>query len=322
MKKIALSLVLLALLSLPAFAAEEGKYPDKPITLLTAFNPGGGSDTVHRLLEKYAKGIMTQPFVITYKAGAGGELGWTEAADAKPDGYFIAGVDLPSINLQPLVRKPGTPGYRTEQLLPIANLLVDPNCILVSKNSKWKTFPEFLEYVKAHPGKVRAAIVGKLSGDHTFLMQFEKLTGTKFNVIPYTGGAKVGPALQSGEAECYFGSLSSSFRLENTRCLAVGTPERYELAKDVPTLKELGYDITSMKRRGIVGPVGIPPERVAFLEEIFRKINENPDYVSDMKRLGQLPDFKTASEFAKIINDETRVNGELLKNLGYLNNGK
>lgn len=317
MKKFLCGIVMVLILGGTAFAAGAAGYPDKPVTLLTAFNPGGGSDTVHRLLEKYAKGLMPVPFVIVYKAGAGGELGWTEVAEAKPDGYFIAGVDLPSINLQPMVRKPGTPGYRTEQLLPIANLLIDPNCILVAKSSKWQTFPEFLDFVKKNPGKVKAAIVGKLSGDHTFLLQFEKLTGTKFNIIPYTGGSKVGPALQSGEADCYFGSLSSSFRLENTRILAVGTPERYELAKDAPTLRELGIDLVSIKRRGIVGPQGMAPERVEYLQDLIRKINENPAYIEDMKRIGLMPDYQDAAAFARIIGDETATSADILKSVGY-----
>lgn len=317
MKKFLGIMALVTLICGTALVSLAADYPEKPVTLLTAFNPGGGSDTVHRLLEKYAKGLMPQPFVIVYKAGAGGELGWTEVAEAKPDGYFIAGVDLPSINLQPMVRKPGTPGYRTEQLLPIANLLIDPNCILVSKNSKWQTFPEFLDHVKQNPGKVKAAIVGKLSGDHTFLLQFEKLTGTKFNIIPYTGGAKVGPALQSGEADCYFGSLSSSFRLENTRLLAVGTPERYELAKDVPTLKEQGVDLVSIKRRGVVGPQGMDPAHVKYLQEVIRKINENPAYIEDMKRIGLLPDYQDAEAFARIIKDETATSADVLKSVGY-----
>lgn len=317
MRKVFLALLLMAFLCVPAHGAEKDIYPDKPITLLTVFNPGGGSDMVHRLLEKYAKGIMPVPFVITYKTGAGGEFGWTELADAKPDGYFIGGVDLPHITLQPLVRKQNTPGYRTEQLQPIAGLLIDPNCIMVNKNSKWNNFAEFLDYAKRNPGKVRAAIVGKLTGDHIFILKFEKSTGTKFNIIPYAGGPKVGPALQSGEVDCYFGSISGHFRMDNTRCLAVGTPERYELTMDIPTLRELGVDVVSVKRRGLAAPLGVPASRIDYLQNVIRKINENPQYIEDMKKLGTYPVFQTASEFGKEIKDETVNSTEVLKGLGY-----
>ena len=127
----------------------------------------------------------------------------------------------------------------------------------------------------------------------------------------------MGPALQSGEADCYFGSLSSSFRLENTRILAVGTPERYELAMDAPTLRELGIDLVSIKRRGIVGPQGMAPERVEYLQDLIRKINENPAYIEDMKRIGLLPDYQDAAAFARIISDETATSADILKSVGY-----
>ena len=94
------SLLALGLLAVPAQAAE---YPAKPITLMTAFNAGGGSDVSHRLLEKFAKGVFDQPIVVTYKAGAGGEIGWTWLIGAKADGYNIGGVDLPHIVLQPKI---------------------------------------------------------------------------------------------------------------------------------------------------------------------------------------------------------------------------
>ena len=98
------SLLALGLLAVPAQAAE---YPAKPITLMTAFNAGGGSDVSHRLLEKFAKGVFDQPIVVTYKAGAGGEIGWTWLVGAKADGYNIGGVDLPHIVLQPMLRPEG-----------------------------------------------------------------------------------------------------------------------------------------------------------------------------------------------------------------------
>ena len=315
-RRIITMLAALLLLSMP-LAANAGSYPEKPVTMLTVFSAGGGSDMVHRLIEKYAKGIMPQPFVITYKTGAGGEFGWSELAKAKPDGYFIGGVDLPHITLQPMVRQKGQPGYRTEDLRPIAGLLIDPNCIMVNADSPWKTFDEFLDYAKKNPGKVKAAIVGKLTGDHIFLLKFQQVTGTKFNIIPYSGGPKVGPALGSHEVDCYFGSISGHFRMENTRCLAVATPERYQLAKDTPTLKELGVDLVSVKSRGFAGPAGISDEVVAYLENVIRKINENPDYIEDMKKLGTYPIFQTAAEFADSIKKEQVTSAEVLRSFGY-----
>ena len=156
------SLLALGLLAVPAQAAE---YPAKPITLMTAFNAGGGSDVSHRLLEKFAKGVFDQPIVVTYKAGAGGEIGWTWLVGAKADGYTIGGVDLPHIVLQPMLRPEGQPGYKTEQLSPLCGLVYDADVVMVPEDGPYKTFKDLIEYAKANPGKVKVATVGKLTGD-------------------------------------------------------------------------------------------------------------------------------------------------------------
>ena len=123
-------------LTFPAMA----EYPAKPIMLMTAFNAGGGSDLSHRLIEKFAKGVIPQPIVVTYKAGAGGEIGWTWLVGAKADGYTIGGVDLPHIVLQPMLRPEGQPGYKTEQLSPLCGLVYDADVVMVTEAGPYKTF--------------------------------------------------------------------------------------------------------------------------------------------------------------------------------------
>ena len=255
-------------LTFPAMA----EYPAKPIMLMTAFNAGGGSDLSHRLIEKFAKGVIPQPIVVTYKAGAGGEIGWTWLVGAKADGYNIGGVDLPHIVLQPMLRPEGQPGYKTEQLSPLCGLVYDADVVMVPEDGPYKTFKDLIEYAKANPGKVKVATVGKLTGDHLFLMQIEKLTGAKFTQVPYSGSGKAIPALLSGEVDAYFGSGSSFLRMEKTRGLAIGSKERYELCPDVPTFIEQGYAIESGKYRGLATPQNIPAEARQYLETKFAEL--------------------------------------------------
>ena len=254
------------------------EYPAKPIMLMTAFNAGGGSDLSHRLIEKFAKGVIPQPIVVTYKAGAGGEIGWTWLVGAKADGYNIGGVDLPHIVLQPMLRPEGQPGYKTEQLSPLCGLVYDADVVMVPEDGPYKTFKDLIEYAKANPGKVKVATVGKLTGDHLFLMQIEKLTGAKFTQVPYSGSGKAIPALLSGEVDAYFGSGSSFLRMEKTRGLAIGSRERYELCPDVPTFIEQGYAIESGKYRGLATPQNIPAEARQYLETKFAELCANPEY--------------------------------------------
>ena len=273
------------------------EYPAKPIMLMTAFNAGGGSDLSHRLIEKFAKGVIPQPIVVTYKAGAGGEIGWTWLVGAKADGYNIGGVDLPHIVLQPMLRPEGQPGYKTEQLNPLCCLVFDPDILIVSEKSPFKSFGELIEYAKANPGKVKVATVGKLTGDHLFLMQIEKLTGAKFTQVPYSGSGKAIPALLSGEVDAYFGSGSSFLRMEKTRGLAIGSKERYELCPDVPTFIEQGYAIESGKYRGLATPQNIPAEARQYLETKFAELCANPEYQKAVKSSGLMPQFQTGKAF-------------------------
>ncbi len=305
----------LVIMVLPAAAAE---YPVKSITLMTAFNAGGGSDVSHRLLEKYAKGVIAKPLVVTYRPGAGGEIGWTWLAGVKPDGYTIGGVDLPHIVLQPLLRAEGQPGYKTEQLSPLCGLVYDADVVMVPENGPYKTLKDLIDYARANPGKIKVATVGKLTGDHLFLLQIEKLTGAKFTQVPYPGSGKAIPALKSGEVDAYFGSGSSFLRMENTRGLAVGSRERYALCPDVPTLIELGYAIESGKFRGLATPQGIPPEARQYLEAKFREVCANPEYQASVKSSGLTPNYLTGEEFAAVIASERERAAKILTEHGLL----
>ena len=311
----ALALLLGLGLAAPALAAS---YPAKPVTLLTVFDPGGGSDVSHRTIEKFAKDLMPQPFVITYKAGAGGEIGWTHLVGVKPDGYTIGGVDLPHIILQPLLRPAGQPGYKTEQLVPLCGLVYDPNVIMVREDSPYKTLKDLIDYAKANPGKVTVATVGKLTGDHLFLMQVEKATGAKFTQVPYSGGGKASPALISGEVDCYFGSTSNFVRMEKTKGLAMATKERFEICPDVPTFIEQGVNLESAKFRGLATPAGFPKEAQAYLEKLIAKMSADPEYQKAVKGVGILPLFQTGKEFGETIKRETEATKVILRDAGAL----
>ena len=300
-----------------ASLAVAGDFPSKPITLLTAFNPGGGSDVSHRIIEKYAKDLIPQPLAIIYKPGAGGEFGWTELASAKPDGYFIGGIDLPHIVLQPMVRKKGQPGYQTEDLVPVCGLVRDPEVILVHKDSPWKTLKEFMEHVKANPGAVTAATVGKFTGDHLFLMDFEHATGLKFAQVPYSGGGKAIPALMGKQVDCYFASFNSYHRMDAGRALAVALPERYDLDPNIPTLKELGIDVVSVKRRGLAAPKGTPAAVVSYLEGKYAKMAQIQGYKDANKKVGLSPSFMSAADFAQYIADEKIKAKKILTRIGF-----
>ena len=308
------ALCLLGLLAMPAAAA----YPEKPINMIIAFTAGGSSDVQARIMQKYWNKYAPQPWVFVYKPGAGGIIGFTEIAKARPDGYTIGGVDLPHIVLQPMLRPEGQPGYKTEQLSPLCGLVYDADVVMVPEDGPYKTFKDLIEYAKANPGKVKVATVGKLTGDHLFLMQIEKLTGAKFTQVPYSGSGKAIPALLSGEVDAYFGSGSSFLRMEKTRGLAIGSKERYELCPDVPTFIEQGYAIESGKYRGLATPQNIPAEARQYLETKFAELCANPEYQKAVKSSGLMPQFQTGKAFGEIIRTEGEQAKKILEAYGLL----
>jgi tripartite-type tricarboxylate transporter receptor subunit TctC len=192
--------------------------------------------------------------------------------------------------------------------------------IIVHKESKWKTLKEFIDDGRANPGKITAAIVGKFTGDHIFLMQFEFATGIKFAQVPYSGGGKAIPALIGKQVDCYFASANSFLRMESARALAIGNPQRYELAPDIPTLKEQGVNVITVKRRGLAAPPNTPPERIKYLEERLQKMAELPEYQEAVRKVGLSPSFMTSAEFAKYIQDEKANAKETLSRMGFFKN--
>ena len=308
------ALCLLGLLAMPAAAA----YPEKPINMIIAFTAGGSSDVQARIMQKYWNKYAPQPWVFVYKPGAGGIIGFTEIAKARPDGYTIGGVDLPHIVLQPMLRPEGQPGYKTEQLSPLCGLVYDADVVMVPEDGPYKTLKDLIEYAKANPGKVKVATVGKLTGDHLFLMQIEKLTGAKFTQVPYSGSGKAIPALLSGEVDAYFGSGSSFLRMEKPRGLAIGSKERYELCPDVPTFIEQGYAIESGKYRGLATPQNIPAEARQYLETKFAELCANPEYQKAVKSSGLMPQFQTGKAFGEIIRTEGEQAKKILEAYGLL----
>ncbi|MFR3458014.1 MAG: tripartite tricarboxylate transporter substrate-binding protein [Bilophila wadsworthia] len=150
-------------LTFPAMA----EYPAKPIMLMTAFNAGGGSDLSHRLIEKFAKGVIPQPIVVTYKAGAGGEIGWTRGWSARRRTGTISAAWISPYRAPAHAAPKGQPGYKTEQLIRFAASYRSGYSDRQRKEPV-QEFRELIEYAKANPGKVKAATVGKLTATISF----------------------------------------------------------------------------------------------------------------------------------------------------------
>lgn len=302
-------------LAAPAFGAD---YPDKPINNVIAFSAGGSSDVQARIMQKYwNKYAKDAPWVFVYKPGAGGMIGFTEIAKAKPDGYTIGGMNLPHLILQSLAQNAQ---FKPDDFAYICEVVNDPQCVAVRKDSPFQTTEELIEFAKKNPGKLKVGLSGPLSGHHLMLLDWQKkLPDAKLSNVFYKGAADQNAALLGGEVDLMFGNINDVMRaLDEFRVLSVAADNRNDFLPEVPTLKEQGIDIVSDIRRGFAAPKGIAPEKLQALREIFEKINKDPEYIADMKKAGQPYEYMTGEEFTQYIQNQTEKAKQALSEAGLL----
>ncbi|SDF81277.1 tripartite tricarboxylate transporter substrate binding protein [Desulfovibrio legallii] len=308
----ALALALL-LAALPAAAA----YPEKPVSMIIAFTAGGSSDVQARIMQKYWDKYVKEPWVFVYKPGAGGIIGFTEIAKSAPDGYAIGGLNVPHLVLQSLAQRAA---FNAESFEYIAQVVNDPQCVVVLKDSKFKSFAAILDYAKKNPNKLKVGLVGPLSGHHLMFLEFCKLfPDVKLSRVFYKGAADQNAALLGGEVDLIFGNINDVMRsIEEFNVLNVAAEKRNGFLPDVPTLKEQGINLVSDIRRIFAAPKGTSPEALAFLRETFKKICSDPNYLSDMKKAGQPAEYLDGEATAAYIRSVEAADKKLLQEAGLL----
>jgi tripartite-type tricarboxylate transporter receptor subunit TctC len=177
----------------PARAADW--QPDRPIAMIVAFAAGGGTDTAARTLGRFMERDLGQPVVVTNRAGAGGEIGWSELARAKPDGHTIGFTNTPNIITVPIERQAAR--FRFEDFAFIANIVDDPGGMWVLADSPIASLAALVEEARRRPGEISYGTTGVGSDDHLAMLALQRLTGTRFLHVPFGGSSQVRTALLS-----------------------------------------------------------------------------------------------------------------------------
>jgi tripartite-type tricarboxylate transporter receptor subunit TctC len=280
-------LALALALALPLDRAWAQAYPTKSITYLVTFDPGGQSDREARRQQPHLEKLLGQKVLIDYKVGGGGALGWRELVKARPDGYLIAGINIPHIILQPLQQEVG---YKTDQIVPISLFQRTPLGLAVLSTSPFKSLGEVIEYAKKNPGALTIGGSGTFSGHHMATLRFEKLSGVKFTYVPFTGAAPQTAAFLGGHVAAMFGNSDDLVRYKDKiRVLAFASDERSPDFADSPTFKEQGVDMVEAIDRGVAVPPGTPEAAIQKLDAAFLAIARNPEIVAEMKKQGFVP---------------------------------
>lgn len=299
-------MVVLMAIAIAGIFAPQGHaaYPEKPVVYQIPFGPGGQSDLEARRQQPILERILGQKVIVEYKPGGGGSVGWAYLIQKKPDGYFISGINIPHIILQPLAR--GNAGYTTDQLLPIALFQATPIGLAVLKGSPFKSLDDLVRYAKKNPGAVTIGGSGTWSGHHIANLQFGKLAGIETTYIPESGAAKSIAAFLGGHVQAIWANSNDLVQhADKIRVLAFGTKKPFSNMPDVPTFQSIGYKLYASIDRGVGAPPGTPQAVIKVLEAAFLKIASDPKIQAQMMKDGFVPLTMGAAESKAYIEEMT-----------------
>ncbi len=299
------------------WAAEKPKdYPLKPVSLMVGFSAGGSSDVGARIIGEALKKLIGQPIVVENKAGAGSQVMLTDFKNnAKPDGYTMALINVPQI--QTIIFDPTRKASFTfKDFQPVANHVQDPGAILVRKDSPFKTIEDLMAAAKAKPGQIKVSTTGIGSDDHLAILDFQRKTGLKFNIVHMPATPEALAAALGGHIDVDFdnvGGFLPTVVSGEARILAVMMENRYPDLPDVPTLKEKGIQLLSSSTRGYAMPAGTPMAIVKFMETSIQKAMDDPDHKKRMKDAGLTLKFMGVEEYTRFLEGENNRAKELVK---------
>jgi tripartite-type tricarboxylate transporter receptor subunit TctC len=313
-----LGLLLAACMATPAMTQDA--YPSRPVTMVVPFPPGGVADTVGRPVAEAMARQLKQPMVVENRAGAGGGIGMAYVAKAKPDGYTVL-MALSSLVVLPEADKilNRSQMFRVDQLKPIARFTADPTVLVVRADSPWKTYAEFMAYVKANPGKVTFGSSGNYGTMHVPMEQLKVATSSFMLHVPYTGAGPAVLALLAGNVDALStgpASVLQHIKGGKLRALAHWGDGRLAVMPDVPSLKELGVGVQYSQWAGLFVPADTPANAVEALRQAARFAAQDPRAVAALAGAGTAFQFQDAPEFDRFVQDDAKGMAALVQRIG------
>ncbi len=299
MKKFLFALLVVALMASSVFAWA----PEKDITVIVAYKAGSGTDNTARMLAEYAAKSLGQKLIIKNIEGGSGSKGWEELAKAKPDGYTLGFVNLPTLCAN-IVE--GTAGYKVDDFAPVCNHVNEVSIVLVAQNSQFKTLEDLVKYGKEYPGVLKAATNGEKASNHIGAELLADTAGFTYEAKHYGGTADQLRALRLGEADFSVAKEADIASMkDDVRMLAVFDATRMEKYPNVPTLGELGYyNKWYGSARAIAAPKGTPKEIIDFYQAAFFEAMNDDDYLAAAERAGITTMFMNSSDTANLISEQ------------------
>lgn len=277
------------------------EYPDRPITILVGFAPGGSMDLSARALARSAEKILGQPITIENKPGGTGTVALAALLSQNPDGYTLCAT--PSSVLIRVSQMQQVPFKAFKSFKPIVGFTEPQLGIVVSADSPWKNIKDLVKAAKKNPGKLKYATTGVGSTTHAAVDEIAATAKLDMIHVPYKGSAEALTALLGGHVD--FASLTSelvpSVISGQTRLLATMSKKRSPKFPAVPTLKETGFDFVNDAIFSIVGPAELPAPVAKKLESAFIKAMKSKEYLEELDKINMVPVKYSGKEFDSFI---------------------
>ena len=310
MKQVLIALGFGALVAAGPASAQD--YPNDTIDLVVGFSAGGGSDVMARTVAQYLEPALGgAKVVVRNMPGAGGQIGFTEVAAGEPDGYTLGVMNLPAALALSYDRKTA---YGRDDFTWLANFVYDPNTLVVPIDSEIKSVEQLVEAAKVDPGAITVGPTSLGGNDHFAAILFADAAGIELTQVPFKGAANARVALLGGHVALGTMAYSQTVGYEDQmRVLAVLAPERLSYAPDVPTAKELGYDVTMGSYRGIVGPAGLSGDVKQTLIEALGEVANDPKFTEAMKEQGSPVEFSKGEAYEDLAKEQDEAAARIWK---------
>jgi putative tricarboxylic transport membrane protein len=303
------------LLTLPAAA----QYPDRPVTMLAGYPAGGLVDVVTRLVVEGMKSKFPKGLVVVNRPGAAGSVAVAELARAAPDGTTIVLTPHSALVIQAQLQDLA---YKTpDDYEPVINVVSYYPMIAVRTESPYKSLQDLIADAKANPGKVRVGSPGEGTSSHLNLEELMRQAGAKMIHIPYAGWGQSSPALLGGHIEALVaqpGELKGQVDGKRMRVLVAFQPERHPVFPDVPTAKELGWNVANGVWYMLLVPKNTPVSTVKYIHDAAKSAIEDPQFANNMAGRGVDVDYRPGDRLKADLWREYKTHTEILQRIGML----
>jgi len=298
MKQLLLSTVLAAPAVFGMSAAHADWPTDRPIELIVAFAPGGGTDVMHRTLAPYIEKELGAKITVMNKPGASGEIAYTALAEAKPDGYTLSSLNTPGFLTMQMDRKVR---FDPKKICLVARIVEDPSALIVQANSQFNSLKDLVAYAKANPGAVTIGTTGVGTDEHLSLLQLEKSAGVDLTPVPFAGANEARTALLGGHITATGINVGEFASMDKSafKMLAQYSDERSTLAPELLTAKEQGFDVFMSSERGLAMGCDVPQDIRTKFSNAVAKALDNPEFQAQAKQQALPLSYRSPEEWNK-----------------------